>query len=207
VAGHQRSQSRSGHSRLPVADGDLDRVLGVVRTSDLLAQLLDGAQVDPQELVLAPAFIPESASPAQAVVQFRRTRMHMLFVVDEFGGVAGLATPTDVLEFMVGHLPTLELAEPAIGQREDGSWLVDGLVSVHELAAVPYADQLLRTISPQIQTLNGLLMQQLGHIPSAGESFELDGLRFEVVDMDGKRVDKVLVSPIPEGSIEPTGEE
>jgi putative hemolysin len=136
----------------------------------------------------------------------RKTRFHTILVVDEYGSVIGLITPTDVLEFIVGQLPSLELteeAEPAIRQRADGSWLIDGMIPLQDLAAGLPASNPFTTIRTRLQTLNGFMMQQLGHIPSTGETFEWSGYRFEVVDMDGNRVDKVLVSQIPEADIMP----
>jgi putative hemolysin len=125
----------SGFARLPVFDGDADHVVGIVRTPQLLVQYARGHQVALTEYLYKAVFIPGTASPAQVLELFRQTQMHTVLVVDEYGGVMGLVTPTDILEFIVGQLPSIESEElPAdIVQREDGSWLVDGLISIEDL--------------------------------------------------------------------------
>jgi putative hemolysin len=192
----RRKVIASGFSRLPVADHGLDHVIGFVRIVDLLPRLLEGEKVELQENLLDPVFIPESATPAEAVRLFQQTRLHSLLVIDEYGGIMGLVTPTDILEFIVGQLPTLEPTDPPVVQRDDGSWLVDGRTPIHELSHILASPILSRAFDSQIQTVNGLVMLMLGHIPVTGEVFEVDGLRWEVVDMDRNRVDKVLLSRV-----------
>jgi putative hemolysin len=186
----------SGFSRLPVFDGDYDRVIGIVRIPELMARYVEGQDVNLRDHLYPPAFIPATASAAQALGLFRQTKIHTIMVIDEYGGVAGLITPTDILEFIVGQLPSIEdEAELSleIVQREDGSWLVDGLSSLHDLAAIlPGGEQFLETDS-RIQTINGFVMEQLSRIPATGEVFTWSNFRFEIVDMDGNRIDKVLI--------------
>jgi putative hemolysin len=199
----------SGFARLPVFDGDADHVVGIVRTPQLLVQYARGHEVALKEYLYRAVFIPATASPAQVLELFRQTQMHTVLVVDEYGGIMGLVTPTDILEFIVGQLPSIESEGlPAdIVQREDGSWLVDGLISIEDLAsALPNGDSLIQD-NRRIQTLNGLVMEQLTRIPITGDTFTWSGFRFEVVDMDGNRVDKVLISQIIDESQSPPDEE
>lgn len=191
----------SNLSRLPVADGDLDRVVGIARTTELLVACTESESINLRDHLYEPVFIPASTSPAQALELFRESRLHTILVIDEYGGVIGLITPTDILEFIVGQLPSGELAdgeEQAIVQREDGSWLIDGMVPLHDIASVLPEDNPFHLLTTRIQTINGFIMQQLERIPTTGEVFAWSGYRFEVVDMDGNRVDKVLISPIVE---------
>ncbi len=130
---------------------------------------------------------------------FRRTHMEVSLVIDEFGGLQGMVTLIDVLEAIVGDLPGVgEQSEPEAVQREDGSWLLDGLLPIDELMDLLKLSGLPVESRNQFQTLGGLVMAYLGRIPKSGDHFEWQGLKFEVLDMDGFRVDKVLVSPLPD---------
>jgi putative hemolysin len=187
-----------------VAEHDLDHVLGIVRAGELLVSCTRGETFDLRQNLHKAVFIPATASAAQALDLFRRARLHTLLVVDEYGSVEGLVTPTDILEFIVGQLPVSEPAEDLeIVQREDGSWLVDGLVRLLDLAHVLPGDNPFYRDFPGFHTLNGFILQTLSHIPTAGEHFTWTGYRFEVVDMDGRRVDKVLISLVDEEGEEP----
>lgn len=195
----------SGFSRLPVFDGDYDRVIGIVRIPELMARYVEGQDVNLREYLYPPAFIPATASAAQALGLFRQTKIHTIMVIDEYGGVAGLITPTDILEFIVGQLPSIEdaadLYTEEIVQREDGSWLVDGLSSLHDLAATLPGGEKFLVADSRIQTINGFVMEQLSRIPSTGEVFTWSNFRFEIIDMDGKRIDKVLISSLEDEGI------
>lgn len=187
----------SGFSRLPVIDGDSNQVEGIARANELLVRWAEDGVLAVREKLYSPVFVPASASPTQALELIRETRLHTILVVDEYGSVIGLITPTDILEFIVGQLPSLELPqfdEPNILRRDDGSWLVDGMIPLQDLAAKLPENNPFTTIHTQLQTLNGFIMKQLAHIPTTGEIFDWSGYRFEVVDMDGNRVDKVLIS-------------
>jgi putative hemolysin len=130
--------------------------------------------------------------------QFRQAGLHLALVVDEYGGVQGVVTPMDLLEALVGNLPDAGMAdEPAVVRREDGSWLVDGMLPADELKTLLSIGALPGEETGTYQTVGGLVMQQLGRIPATGDQFPWGGFRFEVVDMDGHRVDKVLVTPLP----------
>jgi putative hemolysin len=187
----------SAHSRFPVAQGSLDKILGVVQTKDLLTRSLTGQPVDLRSVLQRPLYVPETKPVLDVIELFRETRMHLALVIDEYGGLVGMVTINDILEGIVGDMPTLgELAEPEAIMREDGSWLLDGLMPADELT------DLLQIVLPEesrgdYQTVGGFVMAQLGRIPSAADHFEWGRLRFEVVDMDGHRVDKVLVAPVP----------
>jgi putative hemolysin len=182
----------SGYSRFPVARGDLDHVKGIVYVKDLLADVLDGQPFD-LEATLCPAlYLPENITALEAVEQLKVNRTHTALVIDEYGGFEGLLTVEDILEAIVGDIPeTGELVESKAVQRDDGSWLLDGMLLADEVKELLGIDSLPYERS-QYQTLAGLVMLCLERIPSAGDHFRCCGWRFEVVDMDRLRVDKVL---------------
>jgi putative hemolysin len=191
----------SGYSRLPVCEGELDRVLGVIHVADLLSQTLRGEELNLTSL-RQPLFIPESMRGLKVLEQFKKAGTHIAMVVDEYGVIQGLVTMHDLFEEIVGDIidSNEEPEEPQIIQREDGSWLLDGMLSIEELL-----DQFDIPESAiergNYHTLGGFAIMQLGKIPISGEHFEWRKLRFEIVDMDGKRVDKILVelAETPEG--------
>lgn len=192
----RRTVMESGFARLPVIEGNPNDVLGIVRANELLTAWADGQEVELRDHLYQPAFVPISASPTETLEHFRRSQLHTVLVVDEYGSVVGLITPTDILEFIVGQLPSLELPmgpEPTILEREDGSWLIDGMIAIRDLES-NFSDQApFAKVDTRIQTLNGFIMQQLARIPNEGETLEWEGYKFQVVDMDGRRVDKVLM--------------
>ena len=195
------------HSWLPVGRGDLDDLVGVARAKDLLVPLLTGQSEALEALIRPPVVVPESLPALGVLERFRQAGLHLALVVDEYGGVQGLVTPIDLLEALVGDLPDAGMpAEPAAVRRDDGSWLVDGMLPADELKALLPIGALPGEGTGAYQTVSGLVMQQLGRIPSTGDHFAWGGFRFEVVDMDGHRVDKVLVTPLPaEATPEPSG--
>jgi putative hemolysin len=188
----RRDVATGGYSRFPVARGDLDHVLGMVYAKDLLADSLDGRPFD-LEATLRPAlYLPETITALEAVEQLKANRTDAALVIDEYGGFEGLLTIEDILEAIVGDIPEPgELVESEAVQREDGSWLLDGMLAVDEVKDLLRIDSLPYEGS-QYQTLGGLAMLCLERIPSAGDHFRCCGWRFEVVDMDRFRVDKVL---------------
>jgi putative hemolysin len=191
---HQEIKT-SQHSRLPVSQGSLDELLGILEVRDYLSRWLNDALPDIQSNLQKPLFVPEAMTALELLEQFKQTRNHLAIVVDEFGGVTGIITTTDVLESIVGSLPVPgETEEPEAIQREDGSWLIDGTIPIEELKDLLDIVELPDEEDGNYETLGGLIMEQLGRIPTTGDYFEGSGLRFEVVDMDGHRVDKVLVS-------------
>lgn len=184
----------SKHTYLPVARGSLDNLIGFVRAKDLLAQSLCGDPFDLAALTQPPLLVPESTPALQVLERFKQTRVHIAFVLDEYGGIQGLLTATDLLEAMVGELPEMhELLDPDILQREDGSYLLDGLLAIDRFKDLFEIKQLPGEDERLFETLGGFVMTQLGRIPATGDHFHWEGLRIEVVDMDGNRVDKLLV--------------
>ncbi len=183
------------HSRLPVSQGLLDGVVGILVIREYLSQAGRADNTVILNLLREPLFVPEAMTALELLDQFKKTRKHLAVVVDEFGGVVGIITPSDVLVSIVGDLPDIdESEEPKAIQREDGSWLLDGTISSEEIKDFLSLLALPGEKFGNYETLGGMIMDQLGRIPVSGDHFEWNGLRFEVVDMDGRRVDKVLVS-------------
>jgi len=185
----------SRHSELPVCRDSLDRMLGMVRVKDLLAHYLSGEPMN-LEAHLRPAhYVPETATAARVVEIFKQAEDQTVLVIDEYGGIQGLITEHDLLETLVGDIVSANADEPQIVQREDRSWLMDGMLHMDRFKEVTGIRTLPGEDRHSYQTLGGFVMYQMGQIPTAGQHFEWGGFRFEVVDMDGHRVDKVLVTP------------
>jgi putative hemolysin len=183
------------HSVLPLCDGGLDKVLGFVRSTKVLEQILGTQQPDLSALAEPPLFVPETMTLMKLLEQFKRTHLPVALVVDEFGDVEGLVSFTDVISSIVGDLPTEPGEEPAIVQREDGSWLLDGAVDLDVALRTLGAEAIVSDEDRQhFHTLGGLAMVALGRVPRTGDVFERGDYRFEVVDMDGNRVDRILAS-------------
>jgi putative hemolysin len=188
---NQRKIADSHFSRFPVCEGSLDNVVGMVRAKDLLPRLLTGESFDLRAAMVPPLFVPESMIASKAVALFRETGKHIVFVVGEYGGLQGLVTTQDILEEIVG-----DIEEPEAVEREDGSYLVDGLMAVEDFKELLEIDKLPGE-DDLYETIGGFVMTHQGKIPKAGDHFIWQNFRFEVVDMDGKRIDKVLVSRVP----------
>lgn len=191
----RRKVTFSPHSQFPVCEGSLDRVVGLLRAKDLLTQGLSGRPPDLRGLLRMPLLVYEGALVLDVLETFRRTGTHVALALDEYGMVEGLITTNDVLEALVGCLPTAgaDRAEPRAIQRADGSWLLDGSLAIDELREHVPLEEVPRG---SYQTLAGLVLQVLGRIPEESDHFDHGGFRFEVVDMDGRRVDKVLITPL-----------
>jgi putative hemolysin len=195
---HRRVAEESRHSWFPVARGDLDDLLGLASIKDDWARGGEtGNGVGLLDSLRRPPVVPEGAPATRALETFKRSGMPAAIVADERGNIEGLVTPTDVLEALVGDIPDAEDPageEPNVVVRADNSLLVDGLTAAGELKdrlgllELPYEDE-------DYQTMGGMVMAGLGRVPAEGDSFEWKGWRFEVVDMDGNRVDKVLAVP------------
>jgi putative hemolysin len=184
----------SGHSRFPVCEGDVEQVLGVVALKDLWAQVVQGQGPDLRAAMHPPLFLPERTPGLRALEAFKTAGIHLALVLDEFGGIQGLLTLTDVLEAIVGDLPAAgEAVEQLAVQREDGSWLLGGLLPIDEFKVLFALDELPE--EDEYQTLSGFVLMQFGRIPMVGDHFTWAGLRFEIMDMDRHRIDKVLVQP------------
>jgi putative hemolysin len=197
----QQKITADSHTHYPVAEGQIDHIIGLVNSKDLLSQNLSCQPIDLRSVLRPALFIPESMSALDMLERFKQKRTHVAFVIDEHGGFQGLVTTSDILEAIVGDIPMPDEAEEAeIIQREDGSWLVDGKVPADELKDLLQTDELPFENENLYQTLGGLVMAFLGRIPKSGDHFEWGGFRFEVMDMDGHRVDKVLINPMPPAS-------
>jgi len=195
----QQAGKGDAHSWYPVCRGSLDDVVGVVSVSRLLA--LGPAHAGTVEPHALPAlFVPETLTGMELLEQFRARSGRMVFVVDEYGVVQGLMTPHDLLEAITGELQPGAQADAWATQREDGSWLLDGLMPVSELRARLSIRELPEEDRGRYNTVAGLLMSVSGRMPATGERIDCAGWRFEVVDLDGKRIDKVLASPLAEAA-------
>jgi putative hemolysin len=196
-----REKLRQGpHSVVPVCDGGLDQVLGFIRSTRLLDHLLGGQTLDLHALVEPPLFVPETMTLMKLLEQFKRTHLPLALVVDEFGGVEGLVSLTDVVGAIVGELPSEPGEEPSIVRRDDGSWLMDGSLDLDTVGRTLEVESLLNDEERQhYHTLGGLAMFVLGRVPRIGDVFQRANHRFEVVDMDGNRVDRVWVSRMSQG--------
>jgi putative hemolysin len=185
----------STYSRFPVGEGSLENLLGIARVRDILSAHLSGEKIDLVANLQKPLFVPENTRALKVLEMFKETGVHIAMVIDEYGGVEGLVTLNDLIEAIVGELPTSEeMEEPAIVQREDGSWLIDGMLSTDELKSFLEKEELPNEERGHYQTLGGFMMALLGRVPATADHFEWEEFRFEVVDMDGTRVDKVLVT-------------
>ncbi|KQP08220.1 MAG: hemolysin family protein [Methylobacterium sp.] len=182
------------HAQIVVSRSQVDEIVGVVRKQDLLNQVLDGGTIDVLAATQPPTVVHESLSILAVLEIFQAQPVRMAIVVDEYGSLEGIVTQTDLLEAIAGDIPEIG-DEPAVVERGDGSLLIDGMMpagqAFERLAFVERPD------TEDFATLAGFVIFQLGRIPSAGDHFETHGWRFEVVDMDGRRVDKVLATPIP----------
>jgi putative hemolysin len=194
---NQKKLASSLYSRFPVAQGSLDNVLGIVQTKDLLTRCLAGSKMDLRENLRPPLFVPEGLPALRLLEMFKKSRTHMALIVDEYGGVEGLVTLNDILEDLVGDVASVDMPEDRqVVKRPDGSLLIDGKLQIDDLKEALNIAKLPDDETGSYQTLGGLVMLQVGRVPVTGDAFEVEGHRFEVVDMDGKRVDKVLVSKV-----------
>jgi putative hemolysin len=193
--GIRRQLQQCRYWRVPVAVRDLDKLRGIVQAKDLLDELLAGSPLDLKRVLRKPLYVPAQMQALHLLEQLKQSPVHLAIVIDEHGGIEGLVTLTDILSALVG-----ELAEPGEAQqpeaflREDGSWLIDGDLHVDVLRDLVG----LRPIpgKEEFHTTAGFMLSQMEKVPIAGEYFDWEGFRFEVVDMDGKRIDKILVTPM-----------
>lgn len=188
--------SQSHHSRFPVCDDALDRVIGIVQAKDMLSSSWTDQPFDLKSIMRPPLFLPETMSALRALERFKQTGIQEALLVDEFGGIEGLVTLIDMMEAIVGDIPTAEeIAEPPVVKREDGSWLVDGSIDIDDLKELLEVGEL--PDEGDYQTLGGFIVLLIGRLPRAGDRVDWGEYRFEVVDMDGYRIDKVLLSKLP----------
>jgi putative hemolysin len=182
----------SGHSRYPVCRGQLDELLGIVMTGELAEWLGDPQSGELASRLRAPLIVHESTRILRLLELFRESKMHFAAIVDEHGSIEGVVTPSDILTAITGELPEAANEETAEAvARDDSSWLVDGSMSIDDVERLLGAGSM--RSGDDYTTLAGFVLAQLGHLPATGESFRWRGHRFEVVDLDGRRIDKLLV--------------
>ncbi|MBM3569826.1 MAG: HlyC/CorC family transporter [Alphaproteobacteria bacterium] len=198
VAVNLKRIADSPHTRFPVIDGDPENVIGIVAVKEIAAQSFAGRPVDLRAALRPPFFVPETTSALALIELFRTHRSQMALAVDEYGVIQGVATLGDILETVVGAVPASDgkSEQPMLTRRGDGSWLVDGMLPVDELKEL-LAVKALPGEQLGFRTLAGFVMARLGRVPAAADAFAWANFRFEVVDMDGKRIDKVLIVPPP----------
>ena len=174
---------------------------GIVRSADLLPLAFKGVRIDLRKLTKEALFVPDSMPAVQLLESFRQSHKHIALVMDEYGAVEGLVTVTDLLTAIVGDLPAD--ASEAIGEfvsRADGTWLVDGSAAMEEVLTHFGMDSLPADEAGAYHTIGGFVMARLGRVPKTADHFEWGGMKFEVIDMDGRRIDKVLVTRTPTAS-------
>jgi magnesium and cobalt exporter, CNNM family len=192
--------TRHPHSRFPVCRGGLEDVIGVLPAQRLIAPLAEGQMPVLADLLQPPVFVPETLSGMELLDHFRVSEAQLVFVVDEYGAVQGVITVRDVLEAITGEFSAPSADNAWAVQREDGTWLMDGLIPVPELKDRLELRELPEEDRGRYNTLAGMIMLLLGRLPVITDRVDWEQWRFEVVDMDGKRIDKVLVSPLLEPS-------
>jgi putative hemolysin len=195
----------SEHARFPVCRGGLREVAGIVSARQLLRQAVQDGQMDLPNALQPAVFVPESLTGMELLENFRSAPSHTALVVDEYGEVQGLVTPQDLFEAIAGEFKTTTQDDAWAVQRKDGSWLLDGLIPVHELKdrlnlhAVPEEEL------GRYNTLSGMMMLLLGRVPHTADAADWEGWHFEIVDMDRKRIDKVLATRLTQPSEAPPG--
>jgi magnesium and cobalt exporter, CNNM family len=192
---NRRKIRESAYSRFPVVQGGSQQVLGIVQAKDLLIAALAGGPFDLRAATRPPLYLPNTVTVLRVLEAFKTSGEPMALVVDEYGDLEGLVTQTDILQALVGDIPGSADADQRVVRREDGTWLIDGMVGLDELRQVlgishlPGADA-------DFHTLGGYVMARLNRVPMVADRVTAAGYRFEVVKMDGRRVDRVLVSPV-----------
>jgi putative hemolysin len=193
-----RKMTSSGRSNFPVYEGDLDKIVGMVSVKDVLAGMVGGGTPDIGASITKPLFAPEAISVLKLLELFKGTGLHIALVTDEYGSIQGVITLHDILESIVGNVHTLgEPEEIPIVVREDGSWLINGDTPIEDVRNVLSVESFPGEEQGNYRTIAGLILFILERIPKTGDHLKVSGLRFEVVDMDGNRIDKVLVMRIP----------
>ncbi|WP_102960753.1 hemolysin family protein [Mangrovicella endophytica] len=183
----------TGHSRFPVSDRESDDIVGIVQTKDLLEQISKNGTIDLPAAMREPIYVHETMPILKLLERFRSSNLHMAIVLDEYGSFEGVVTPTDILVGIAGALPEGAEEDMTAIQREDGSWLVDAAMPIDAV------EDRLQTVrfpaTRDYETLAGFVLDRLGHIPEVGEVMEWEGWRFEVIDLDGRRIDKLMMMP------------
>lgn len=184
----------SGHSTFPVYEGNRDNVVGILSIKAIYANLAAGAPVSVRDLMTPALFAPSTQSAITLLEQFRRSGKYIALISDEFGGLIGLVTLHDLMEAVLGDFPSQDdRLKPMAKRREDGSWLVDAMITPEAFESRIKEFRLDPPAARDYQTFGGYVLQRLGRVPVEGDFFEEQGFRVEVVDMDRQRVDKVLL--------------
>src|SRR3989440_6637943 len=185
----------SAYSRFPIVQGGTHQLAGILHVKDLLTASWEGQPFNLRPLLRPPLFLPNTVTVLRALEVFKTSGEPMALVVDEYGDLEGLITLTDILEALVGELPEAGVTDPRIVKREDGTWLIDGMVGLDELKQVLGVSQLPGE-DPDYHTLGGYLMARLNRVPMVADRITAGDWRFEIVEMDGRRVDRVLIVPV-----------
>ena len=185
----------SAYSRFPVVQGGTHQLAGIVQVKDLLTAALAGQPFSLRPVLRAPLFMPNTVTVLRALEVFKTSGEPMALVVDEYGDLEGLVTLTDILEALVGEIPGGSTGDPRIVRREDGTFLVDGMLGLDEVRQLLGVSELPGE-DPDFHTLGGYLMARLNRVPMVAARVTADGWRFEIVEMDGRRVDRVLIAPV-----------
>lgn len=192
----QNKISKHAYSNYPVCNDSLDKVVGVVRTESILIDFLKKEKINIKYFLQKPLYIPESADGLKLLEMFKKTGIHMALVIDEYANIQGLISLSDIVSAIVGDVPTFgELEETGFKKRNDGTWLIDGLLSTDDFKQLFNIKKLSGDRSGTYQTIGGFVMYRFGHIPVPGDKIKWEDYYFEVIDMDGNRIDKILVIP------------
>lgn len=195
--------SESPYTRFPVVSETYDNVMGIVNSKDLLLQLSVKGSVNLEEVIQEPFFLPETTPALETVEILKKSGFEIALIIDEYGGLLGLVGMGDILQSIIGNVAKpLENLDEEVILRDDGSWLFDGMLQVDELKEYLEIEQLPEEEEGRYETLSGLMMAVLNRIPLTGDYFDWNGYRFEVMDMDGRRVDRVMVIPQKENPAE-----
>jgi len=181
----------------PVWDGDIDNIVGVIHSEDILTQLLQNKEINLKTLVREAVFVPETAIVASVLKLFRHPATKVILVIDEYGGIEGLISENDVIAEILGHLDTGD-TQPV--ERDDGSWLFDGSFAIDDVQhyLAEFGDPTEEDV--KAGTLAGFILNKMGRVAIVGDKVDWKSFSIEVIDMDGRRIDKVLISPIVEQS-------
>lgn len=190
--------AESEHSRFPVCRGGLEEILGLISCKQLFNLALNGGSPTLTNQLQPPVYVPETLTGMELLEQFRASASHMAFVVDEYGEVQGLVSLQDVMEAVTGEFRPDRQEDAWAVRREDGSWLLDGLIPLPELKDLLELKEVPEEDKGRYHTLSGMVMWLLGRLPRTGDVIDWETWRLEVVDLDGKRTDKVLASRLPE---------
>lgn len=178
------------HSVYPICDGEIDNIKGIVSIKDLY---VTDDMTKFKEVMRPAMFVPENNTPYQLLEKFKRTKQHSCFIVDEYGSMQGLVTLNDILEAIVGDIPQPDVTDYEVKEREDGSFLVDAQIPFYDFLTRFDKEQWMNEGEHEFDTLAGFILHELERIPHTGEKFDWKGFKFEIIDMDGHRIDKVLV--------------